>query len=238
MWPRSMQLRHLPVEERQQQRADVRAVDVRVRHDDDAVIAQLGEVELVLADAAAERRDQRADLRRRQHLVEARALDVQDLALQRQDRLRAPIAALLGGAAGRVALDDEELGQRRILFLAVRELAGQARDVERALASRQLARLARRFARTRRVDDLGDDGLRLRRMSRAGTRRAFRATSDSTTPFTSDETSLSLVCDENFGSGSLTEARRSGLRAHRRRSSGPGPSCSPARARCNRSACA
>jgi hypothetical protein len=41
------QLRHLPVEERQQQRADVRAVDVGVGHDDDAVVAQLVEVELV-----------------------------------------------------------------------------------------------------------------------------------------------------------------------------------------------
>ena len=56
------ELGHLAVEERQQQRADVRAVDVRVRHDDDAVIAQVRDIELVAADAAAERRDQRADL--------------------------------------------------------------------------------------------------------------------------------------------------------------------------------
>jgi hypothetical protein len=35
------QLRHLPVEEREQQRADVGAVDVGVRHDDDLVVAQL-----------------------------------------------------------------------------------------------------------------------------------------------------------------------------------------------------
>ena len=58
------QLGHLPVEERQQQRADVRAVDVRVGHDDDAVIAQLVGVVLVLAEAGAERRDQRDDLLR------------------------------------------------------------------------------------------------------------------------------------------------------------------------------
>ena len=31
------------------------------------------------------------------------------------------------------------------------------------------------------------------------------ATALSTTGFTSDETSLSLVCDENFGSGTFTE---------------------------------
>ena len=56
------QLRHLPVEERQQQRADVGAVDVGVRHDDDLVVAQLVDVELLVADAGAERGDQRADL--------------------------------------------------------------------------------------------------------------------------------------------------------------------------------
>ena len=56
------QLRHLPVEEREQQRADVGAVDVGVRHDDDLVVAQLRQVEVVAADAGAERRDQRADL--------------------------------------------------------------------------------------------------------------------------------------------------------------------------------
>ena len=44
------QFRHLPEEEGQQQRADMGAVDVGVRHDDDLVIAQLVGVELVLAD--------------------------------------------------------------------------------------------------------------------------------------------------------------------------------------------
>ena len=94
------QLRHLPVEERQQQRADMGAVDVGVRHDDDLVVAQLVDVELLAADAGAERGDQRADLLAAQHLVEARALDVEDLAAQRQHRLEFAVAALLGGAAG------------------------------------------------------------------------------------------------------------------------------------------
>ena len=104
---------HLPVEERQQQRADVRAVDVRVGHDDDAVVAQLREVEVLDADAASERRDHRLDLVAAEHLVEARLLDVEDLALDRQDRLEAAIAPLLGRAAGRLPFDDVELAQRR-----------------------------------------------------------------------------------------------------------------------------
>src|SRR5439155_8634485 len=80
-----------------------------------------------------------------------------DLPLEREDRLRAAVAPLLGGAARRVALDDEELRERGIAFLAVGELAGEARAVESALAPHELARLARRLAGARRVDDLLDD---------------------------------------------------------------------------------
>jgi len=76
------QLRHLPIEERQDQRADMRAVHVGVGHDDDLVIAQLLDVELVAADAGAKRGDQRADLFGGQHFVEARPLDVEDFAAQ------------------------------------------------------------------------------------------------------------------------------------------------------------
>ena len=155
------QLRHLPVEEGEQQRADMGAVDVGVGHDDDLVVAELGEVELVAADAGAERGDQRADLLARQHLVEARPLDIEDLAAQRQHRLEGAVARLLGAAAGAIALDQEQLGLGGIALLAVGELAGQRRDVERALAPRQLARLARRLARGRGLDDLLHDGARL-----------------------------------------------------------------------------
>ena len=101
------QLRHLAVEECQQQSPDMGAVDVGVGHDHDLVIAQLFEVELLVADGRAERLDQRADFLRAEHPVEARALDVEDLALERQDRLVVAIAPLLGGAAGAVALDQE-----------------------------------------------------------------------------------------------------------------------------------
>ena len=146
--------RHLAVEERQQQRADVRAVDVRVGHDDDAVVAQLLDVEVLGADAAAERRDHRLDFVGAEHAVEPRALDVQDLALDRQDRLEAAIAALLGRAAGRLAFDDVDLGLRGIALLAVGQLAGQRAAVERALAAHQVAGLAGRLARARRVDRL------------------------------------------------------------------------------------
>ena len=94
-----------------------------------------------------------------QHLVEAGLLDVQDLAADRQDRLEAPIAPLLGRAAGRVALDDVDLALRRIALLAVGQLARQRAAVERTLAADQIAGLAGRLARARRVDRLLDDAL-------------------------------------------------------------------------------
>ena len=51
------QRRHLLIEERDQQRGDVRAVDVGVGHDDDALVAQVGVVVLG-AGADAERQDE------------------------------------------------------------------------------------------------------------------------------------------------------------------------------------
>ena len=78
----------------------MRAVDIGVGHDDDLVVTELGEIELVVTDAGAERGDQRADLLARQHLVEAGPLDVEDLAAQRQHGLEGTVARLLGAAAG------------------------------------------------------------------------------------------------------------------------------------------
>src|SRR5436853_7822096 len=123
------------------------AVDIRVGHDDDAVIARLRRLEILAADAGAERLDQGADLGRGQHFVEAGALDIEDLALQRQDRLKGAVAALLRGAAGAVTLDNEQLALCRIAFLAIGELARKVRYVESALAPRQVARLPCRLAR-------------------------------------------------------------------------------------------
>jgi len=72
--------------------------------------------------------------------------------------------ALLGRAARRIALDDEELGERGIALLAVGELAGQRAHVERALAPGKLARLARGLAGGGCFHHLGGDLARLRGM--------------------------------------------------------------------------
>ena len=127
------QLRHLAVEERDQQRGDVGAVDVGVGHDDDLLVAQIV-VAVVRAGAAAERLHQIGELLVLRELVLAGGRDVEDLAAQRQDGLRGAVARLLGRAAGRVALDDEDLGALGGAVGAVGELAGQAQLARRGLA--------------------------------------------------------------------------------------------------------
>src|SRR5260370_1251100 len=79
-----------------------------------SVITQFVDVEIVAPDAAAQRGDERPDFRRCEHLVEARLLHVENFSLERQDRLRAAVASLFGGAAGRVALDQEHLPWSRL----------------------------------------------------------------------------------------------------------------------------
>src|SRR3954453_20776287 len=55
------------------------------------------------------------------------------------------------------ARDDEKLGERRVARRAVGELARQRRVLQRALAPREVARLARRRAGLRGLDGLADD---------------------------------------------------------------------------------
>src|SRR4029450_1788974 len=92
--------RELSIEERQQQSTNMRSVDVGVGHDDDSVVAQFPDVEVLRADSTSERRDHGLDFIAAQHLVESSFLDVENLAPQRQDGLKASIAALLGGTTG------------------------------------------------------------------------------------------------------------------------------------------
>jgi len=152
-----------PEEEREEQGADVRAVDIGVGHDHDAVVAGLLEIELV-ADPRADRGDQGLDLEVLQDLVQARLLDVEDLAADRQDRLRRRVARRLRRAAGRVALNDVQLAAPGIVQLAVGELAGQRPPLQERLAAGEVARLLRGPTRLGGRLRLLDDALGLARV--------------------------------------------------------------------------
>ncbi len=99
------ELHHVAVEKGEQQRTDVGAVNVGVGHYDDAMVAQLGDIELG-AVARAHSGNQSADLVVRQHFFGASLLHVQDLALKRQYRLKAPIPPLLRRTTGGVPFND------------------------------------------------------------------------------------------------------------------------------------
>ena len=88
------------------------AVHIRIRHDDDLIIAQLADIEIVSVSfrkTTAEGIDHRLDLRVGEHLVDACLLHVQDLAADRQDRLIHPVPCRLGAAAGGIPLHDKDL---------------------------------------------------------------------------------------------------------------------------------
>src|SRR5207248_3299965 len=87
------------------------AVDVGVRHDNDAAVAQFRNVEagfvfrarraifFRLTDAGPNRSDHRLNFVVLQKLIDARLLDVDQLAANRQDRLVTAVASLFGRAA-------------------------------------------------------------------------------------------------------------------------------------------
>ena len=127
------QLRHLPVEERDEQRRDMGAVDVGVRHHNHLLIAQIL-LAIVRAGAGAERLHEIGELLVLRELLLAGGGDIEDFPAQRQHRLRGSVARLLGRAAGRVAFDDEDFRALRGGVGAVGELAGQPQFAHRGLA--------------------------------------------------------------------------------------------------------
>ena len=98
----------------------MRAVHVRIGHDDDLVVAGLADVEFRLADARADGGNDLLDDVAGQHMVFPGFLHVQNFAPKRQYRLEAPVPALLGRTACGVALHQVHFAHGRIVFGAVR----------------------------------------------------------------------------------------------------------------------
>ena len=129
---------HIAEEEGEEQNADMRAVDVGIRHGDDAVVAQLALVEIV-QNAATEGGDHRLDLRVFEHAVEPHLLDVENFTAEGQDGLEAPVSARFCGTACRIALDDINFAQLGAAVGTVGELAGERARFQNALSPREFA---------------------------------------------------------------------------------------------------
>ena len=139
------------------------AVDVGVGHHDHLVVAQIL-VAIMRAGAAAERLHEVGELLVLRELVLAGGRDVEDFSAQRQHGLRGAVARLLGGAAGAVALDDENLRAFGRGVGAVGELAGQPQLAHRALA-RNVLFLAAADALVGALDDEVEQLVGLRRIA-------------------------------------------------------------------------
>ena len=159
------EFRHLAAEEREEERADVGAVDIGVRHDDDFVVADLADIERALAfagaDACADGGDHGLDFLVFEGLVETCFFDIDEFTAEREDGLGAAVAALFGGATGGVTFDDEELAEGGVFFRAVGEFAGEPAAGEGAFTD-GFAGFASGFAGACGGDDFVDDALRER----------------------------------------------------------------------------
>ena len=104
----------------------MRTVHIGIRHDNDLVIAKLGNIKIItvaLGKSAAESIDHSLDLRICQYLVDAGFLHIQDLTADRKNGLIHTVSRCLGTAARRIALYDENLTFGRISGLAVRQFS-------------------------------------------------------------------------------------------------------------------
>ena len=110
----------------------MRSVHIRIGHDDDAVIAYLGDVE-ILPDASSDGYGEVLDLLMVQELVRTGLLDVEDLSSEREDGLERAVPSLLGASSCGVSLHDVQLALRGIPLGAVGELPGKAGGLEDAL---------------------------------------------------------------------------------------------------------
>ena len=102
------------------------AVYIRIRHDDDLVIAKLADIKIVAISfrkTASERIDHGLDLCIGQDLIDAGFLYVQDLSTDGKDGLIHTVPGGLGRASGGISLYDEDLTQLRLPAFAIGQLA-------------------------------------------------------------------------------------------------------------------
>ena len=132
---------HITVEEGQQQRTDMRTVDVGICHNNNLAITCLVQIK-VIADTAAESGNHIANFFTAQHLIKTCLFNIKDFTAQRQNSLEITVTSLLGTAACRVTFDQINLGILNVTALAVSQLAGKSAQIHSVLTAGKLARLA------------------------------------------------------------------------------------------------
>ena len=116
---------HIAVEEGQEQGSDMGTIHIRICHNDNLIVAELGQVKFV-ADATAKGGNHGTDFCIGIDAIQPSLLYVEYLAPDRQDGLEPSVTALLGRTAGRITLYNEDFAVLRILYRAVSQLAWQS----------------------------------------------------------------------------------------------------------------
>ena len=119
----------------------MRAVDIGIGHDDDLVVAQFGDIEIVV-DSGSECRNHRFDLGIGINFIETCFLHIQDFSTQRQDRLRCTASCGFCGTARGISLNQEDLTVFRILVGTVCQFSRQGHAIQRGFSSRQVTRFS------------------------------------------------------------------------------------------------
>ena len=134
----------------------------------------------------------------------SRALDVKDLAAQRQDRLIHTIAATFGGPAGRIAFDEEQFAGVLVVGRAVEQLAGQAAAGKDSFAvADEFAGLPRGLAPSAAVAAFSMISFAAAGVCSRNS-ASFSLPILATIPSTSPLPSFVLVCPSNCGFGTRT----------------------------------
>ena len=141
----------------------MRAVHIRISHNHDLVVAQLGNVK-VLADAGAQRGHHRHQLFVAVNLVQPCLFHIQHFTPKGQNGLVGTVPSVLGGAAGGITLDDVNFAQGGVVGGAVRQLARQLAAFQPGLITGVISGLAGRLSGARSVQGLGQQRLGYRRV--------------------------------------------------------------------------
>ena len=183
----------------------MRAVDVRVGHDQDPAVAQRVQVEGAARAGAEDLHDRRA-LGVVEHLLQAGLLHVEDLAADRQQRLVLRGAGHPGGAQGAVALDDEQLAALDRRWTRQSTSFGGIDAPSRAVLRRAASFCCFWVSRTRAASTIFCRTVRASVRVRRSSTHALMccSTSACTTLVMPAVDSSSLVCEVNCGSGIRT----------------------------------
>ncbi len=130
----------------------MRAVHVRIRHNDDFVIAKLRNVKIFMY-SGTKGADHGFDLVIPIDPVQPCLLHIQDLAPKRKDRLGHTVSRRFGGTSRGISFYQIDLAVYRVLIRTVRQLSRKRESVQSGLSSCQLPGFSRRLPGA-----LGQDG--------------------------------------------------------------------------------